>query len=104
LEPRAPEPGARRLDRGPVVDKKLDPIGALRASGRLTESHTRDLFWFGLWLLAVNLLGALAFGLGLLITIPTTAFAAVHAYRRLLAAVAHEEPTKTATTPLAPAT
>jgi hypothetical protein len=87
-----------------VVDKKLDPIAALRASRRLAEGHTPDLFWFGLLLFAIDLLGALALGIGLLITIPTTAFAAIHAYRCLLAATEHHEPATSTTTPLAPAT
>jgi hypothetical protein len=88
-----------------IVDKKLDPIEALRASWRLTRGHTLELFWFGLLILAINLLGAIALGLGLLITIPTTAIAGAHVYRRLLAVQGHDATTMTTVTgPLVDAT
>jgi uncharacterized membrane protein len=67
-----------------IIDRKLDPIEALRASWRLTRGHTLELFWLGLLFVGINLLGALALGIGLLVTIPTTAIAAAHVYRRLL--------------------
>jgi uncharacterized membrane protein len=66
-----------------VVDRKLDPIAALRASARLTRGHTPRLLTFGLLLLGINVAGALAFGVGLFVTLPTTMIAAATGYRRL---------------------
>ena len=61
------------------------PIEALRESRRLTDGHRRSLFAFGLLCLGVNLLGALALGIGLFVTVPTTVTAAAHVLRRLQA-------------------
>lgn len=66
-----------------AVDGKLDPIAALRESARLTRGVKGRLFQFGLLMLGVNILGALALGVGLLVTVPTTMIAAVHVLRRL---------------------
>lgn len=70
-----------------VVDKDLNPLAALRRSAALTECQRKELLVLGLMLLGVNLLGALALGVGLLVTVPTSALAATYAYRRLLGAV-----------------
>jgi uncharacterized membrane protein len=67
-----------------VVDKQLDPIAALKRSAELTRGLTAELLVFGLVLLGLNIVGALAFGVGLLATIPTSAMAATYVYRRLL--------------------
>lgn len=66
-----------------VVDRRCTPREALRVSARLTEGRRGPLFVFGLVLVGVNLLGALALGVGLLISIPTTMIAAAYVYRRL---------------------
>jgi uncharacterized membrane protein len=66
-----------------TVDQHLDPLAAVRESGRITEGQKGHLFAFGLALIGVNLLGALALGVGLLVTIPTTYLAAAYVYRRL---------------------
>jgi uncharacterized membrane protein len=66
-----------------VSDKKLDPIEALRASSRLTDGVKTQLLVFALLLFAVNFLGALALGVGLLVTIPTTFIASAYVFRRL---------------------
>jgi uncharacterized membrane protein len=67
-----------------ILDKQLDPITALRRSAELTRGLTAELLVFGLALLGLNLLGALALGVGLLATLPTSAIAAAYVYRRLL--------------------
>lgn len=79
---------AVRLSLAPaiVVDRDLDPISALRRSYELTEGHFAELFVFGLLLGLMNLLGLLALGLGLFLTVPTTYLAVTWAYRRLEAA------------------
>jgi uncharacterized membrane protein len=66
-----------------VVDQRTDPIEALRKSSRLTDGVKGQLFWFGLLLIGVNLVGALALGVGLLVTIPTSFIAAAYVFRRL---------------------
>lgn len=68
-----------------IVDKKLDPIAALRRSAEITRGLTAELLLFALLLVGANVLGALALGVGLLATLPTSALAAAHVYRRLLA-------------------
>jgi len=68
-----------------VVDKKLDPIEAFRESSRLTLGVKGQLLEFALLLLGVNILGAIALGVGLFVTIPTTFIAAAHVFRRLQA-------------------
>jgi uncharacterized membrane protein len=68
-----------------VVDQKLDPIQALRASRQLTDGVKGPLFAFALLLLGFNLLGVLAFGVGLLVTVPASYLAGAWVYRRLQA-------------------
>lgn len=67
-----------------IVDRELDPLTALKQSAAMTSHVKGQLFLFGLLCLGVNLLGALAFGIGLLATLPTTAVAMAHVYRGLL--------------------
>lgn len=67
-----------------ILDQNLDAIAALKRSAQLTEGVRGELFVFGLLLMVLNLLGALAFGIGLFATLPTSAVAAAYVYRRLL--------------------
>jgi uncharacterized membrane protein len=66
-----------------VVDRQLDPLTAIRESGRITDGQRGRLLWFGLALLGINILGAIAFGVGLFLTIPTSYIAAAYVFRRL---------------------
>lgn len=75
-----------------IIDQKLDPLSAMRRSAELTAGVTGELFVFGLCLMGLNLLGAMAFGIGLFATLPTSIMAAVHVYRRLLARAQTERP------------
>ncbi len=52
-------------------------------SYKLTENNFWPLFGFILAAAAINLLGLLAFVIGLLVTVPTTFFAAAHLYDKL---------------------
>ena len=52
-------------------------------SHRLTRGHKWQLFGFVLLLLLINLLGLLALVVGLLVSIPVSTLAFVHAYRVL---------------------
>ncbi len=66
-----------------VVDGRRRTLEAMRESRRLTRGIKGRLFWFALLLLGVNLLGALAFGVGLLLSVPTSAVASAYVFRRL---------------------
>lgn len=68
-----------------VVDQGLTPRAALRRSAELTHGVREELLVFWLMIIGVNILGALALGVGLLATAPASAMAAVYVYRRLLA-------------------
>jgi uncharacterized membrane protein len=66
-----------------VVDREMKPIEALKESARLTEGHRWMLLLFSLELVAINLLGVLLLVVGLLVTIPVSILATIHAYRML---------------------
>src|SRR5690606_24140896 len=66
-----------------IVDRGEPVLAALQRSAELTRGHRGELFLFGVVLLGLNLLGALAFGIGLLITSPVSLIAAGYVYRRL---------------------
>lgn len=68
-----------------VIDRGTGPISALQESWRITNGHKWRLFLLSLALLGLNLLGALALMVGLLVTIPITWLAVTHAYRTLAA-------------------
>ena len=53
-----------------IVSQELGPLESLKKSYMLTENYVLDLVVFIFCLIAVNLLGLLALGLGLFITIP----------------------------------
>jgi uncharacterized membrane protein len=66
-----------------VIERELGPIEAMKESHRITRGHKWNLLGLLLMTLLVNLLGALAFIVGLLVTIPVTVIAVTHAYRVL---------------------
>lgn len=66
-----------------IVDKKLGPIEALKESGKITQGVKINLLLFSIVLGLINILGAIPFGLGLLITVPVTMLAYAHVYRLL---------------------
>ena len=66
-----------------IVEKKLGPIEALKASSRATMGAKWDLFLFGLLLGLINFAGMLVFLVGLFATIPTSMVAYAYVYRRL---------------------
>lgn len=71
-----------------IVDKGLGPRMALRQSAQMTAGVKWGLVGFSLALLGLNLLGALALLVGLLLTIPASWVAFAYVYRRLLASQA----------------
>jgi uncharacterized membrane protein len=66
-----------------VIDRGAGVIDSLKQSWDITRGHKWQLFLFGLVLIGLNLLGLLAFLVGLLVTIPMTWLAVTHAYRTL---------------------
>ena len=66
-----------------VIEKKMGAIESIKASFAATKGHSWDLFLLMLALVGINLLGALAFLLGLLLTIPVSMLAFAWVYRKL---------------------
>ena len=66
-----------------IVDEHLDPITALKRSSQLTEGLRMEVFVFGVLLALINLLGAMALGVGVVATIPLTVIAMARVYRTL---------------------
>jgi uncharacterized membrane protein len=70
--------------------RTTDVLGAFRQSSELTRGRRWHLFGLGVVLVAVNFAGAILFGVGLLVTIPVTAFASALVYRRLATRTVHD--------------
>ena len=68
-----------------IVDKEMQPIEALKESARMTKGHMWQLLWLFWLVLVINLLGLLALGVGLFLTVPTTLLAYTFVYKRLSA-------------------
>lgn len=66
-----------------VVDTGKGPIEALKESARLTKGHKWALFMLMLALIGLNILGVLALGVGLLVSVPVSLLAIAHTYRTL---------------------
>lgn len=68
-----------------VIDRGLGPIKAMKERARITHGYKWQLLGFVLVLTVINIAGALALLVGLLVTVPVTSLAFVHAYRALSA-------------------
>jgi len=66
-----------------IVKERLGPLSALRKSSALTAGVKGRLIIFAFALLGINLLGVIALGIGLIITIPMSVIAAAHVFRQL---------------------
>ena len=66
-----------------TADGQNDPVEAFRASSRLTRGARGQLFTLGLLLFCVNLLGLLALGVGVMVTMPMSVVSVVYAFRHL---------------------
>lgn len=64
-----------------VMERKLGPVEVLKESMRITKGHKWQLALLALALFGLNLLGLLALVVGLLVTMPVSVLAMVHAYR-----------------------
>ena len=61
----------------------MNAVDAIGASWNATKGNGFTLFLFILAALVLNFFGLLALGIGLLVTVPWTTIAFVHAYRAL---------------------
>ena len=66
-----------------VIDGKLDALSALQRSWEVMKNHLLSYFVLGLVLVLVNILGACACGVGLLVTIPLSFLTLALVYRDL---------------------
>ncbi len=69
-----------------VVDRGLGPVESLKESWRITNGNKWRILLLGLALIGINILGVIALIVGLLVSVPITLLAVVHAYRFLQAA------------------
>ena len=67
-----------------IVDKGLSIKEAFSESSKITSGSKWNLFLLSILLVLINILGALAFGVGLLLSIPITIMAYAYVYRKLL--------------------
>lgn len=68
-----------------IVDKNAGAMDSLRMSWKATDKNVINIFLFMLLILGLNILGALALLVGLLITIPVSIIAVSLLYRKLSA-------------------
>ena len=66
-----------------IVDKEAGPISALKESAVITKGVKSKLLTFSFVLFGLNILGALCFLIGLLVTIPISLIASAYVYRTL---------------------
>ena len=67
-----------------IVDKNLGPIEAIKKSWKITHGNAWNLFFFGILLGLINILGVLCLLVGLFITVPLSMLATTFVYRKLL--------------------
>lgn len=67
-----------------IVDRELGPIKALQRSADVTEGVKGELFLLMIVILLINIVGALALLVGLLVTVPVTGLALAYVYCRLI--------------------
>ena len=67
-----------------IIDKNMHPVDAIKKSWEMTRKNTWNLFFFGILLALINILGALVLLVGLFITVPLTMLATTFVYRKLL--------------------
>ncbi len=78
-----------------IVDTQKGASASLEASGKMTDGMKLRLFFYGLGFLGYNLLGLLALGIGLLVTIPVTALAGTIMYDVLKNKLGESQPVST---------
>jgi hypothetical protein len=66
-----------------LVKERLGPIKALRKSSAITEGVKGKLIFFALTLFGINLLGLIALGIGIIVTIPLSVITVAHMFSQL---------------------
>ena len=66
-----------------IVERNAGPVDSLKQSWELTKGVRWNLFVFGLLVIGLNILGAIALLIGLIATIPTSMVATAYVYRKL---------------------
>ena len=66
-----------------VIDRNLGPVKAMKESKRITKGHRGKLLGLLLAVAGLNILGIMVIVVGLLVSIPVTSLAMMHAYRTL---------------------
>lgn len=69
-----------------IVDKNLGPVEAVKTSWKITKGNAWNLFFLGILLGLINILGLLCLIVGLFVTVPLTMLATTFVYRKLLSA------------------
>ena len=86
-----------------VIDKGMGPIDALKASWEDTKGVKLDLLGFFILIWLINMAGAFALGVGMLVTLPLSGLAMVYVYRHLSGgSAAPQMATAAPATPAAP--
>ncbi len=67
-----------------IVDKNAGPIEAIKKSWNITRGSTWNLFFLGILLFLINILGVLCLLVGLFVTVPLSLLANTFVYRKLL--------------------
>jgi uncharacterized membrane protein len=67
-----------------IIDKNLGPIEAIKASWKMTKGNVWNLFFLGILLDLINILGLICLIVGLFITVPLSMLATAFVYRKLL--------------------
>jgi membrane-anchored glycerophosphoryl diester phosphodiesterase (GDPDase) len=67
-----------------IIDKNLSPVGAIKQSWKMTKGNVWNLFFFGILLGLINILGFFCLIVGLFVTVPLSMLATAFVYRRLL--------------------
>jgi uncharacterized membrane protein len=67
-----------------IIDKNLPPVDAVKKSWEMTKGNAWNLFFLGILLFLINVLGAIILLVGLFVTVPLTMLATTFVYRKLL--------------------
>jgi uncharacterized membrane protein len=68
-----------------IIDKKLNPMEAIKESGNITQGNIGNLFLFNLLVIVVSLLGLVALVVGVLVASPVVGIAQAYVFRTLMA-------------------
>ena|SRR3989344_4827532 len=66
-----------------IVDTNTKIVDSLKESANITKGSRGKLFWFFVIIALINLLGYIALGVGILVSVPVSTFALIHVYREL---------------------